>query len=54
MPEVHISEAIELNGERLEGVIIPVGKGSVAILGERDEPLKLIEQKILNSVTWST
>ena len=54
MPEEHISEAIELIGERLEGVIIPVGKGSVAILGERDEPLKLIEQKILNSVTWST
>ena len=54
MPEETIAEAIELNGERLRGVIIPVGKGSVAILGERDEPLKLIEQKILNSVTWST
>ena len=54
MPEESVPEALPLRGDRLIGVILPVGDGSIAILGERDEHLEIIKQKIVNSVTWST
>jgi hypothetical protein len=35
-------------------VLLPVGGGSVAIIGERDEELETIQNNVVNSVTWST
>ncbi len=54
LQEEMVSEAIPLLGENLSGVILPVGSGSIAIVGERGERLEKIEKNLVNSVMWST
>lgn len=54
MPEEEVAEAIDVQGEHINGVILPVGQGSIAIVGQRDESLDNIKKKIMNSVTWTT
>jgi len=54
MPEEKISAALPLEGDTVHGVILPVGDGSIAIIGVREERLDLIEKRVLKSVTWST
>lgn len=53
MPDEMIDEALPLDGKGVNGVILPVGKGSIAIIGERNEPLDQVEQQIIDSVEWS-
>ena len=40
--------------EMINGVILPVGSGSIAIIGEIAEDLENIQQNVMNSVAWST
>ena len=54
MPEEKIAEAMPLDGENVKGVILPVGNGSIAIIGDRDEALEPIQKNVMNSVTWTT
>ena len=54
MPDEKIDAAVELEGESVNGVILPVGGGSIAIIGEEDENLGPIQENLLNSVAWST
>ena len=54
MPEEKVAKAIPVEGNTVEGVILPVGDGSIAIIGERGERLDGVEQKVLKSVTWTT
>ena len=54
MPEEMVSGPESVMGESVKGVILPVGNGSIAIFGEREEALEHIERKVLDSVTWST
>lgn len=54
MPEEKVANAIPVEGKTVEGVILPVGDGSIAIIGERGERLDDVQQKILKSVTWKT
>lgn len=54
LPDEEIESAVPIKGESINGVILPVGHGSVAIIGERDEELAPIEQNVLNSIAWST
>jgi len=54
MPEEKIPNALPLDGDTVHGVILPVGDGSIAIIGVREERLDLIEERVLKSVTWST
>lgn len=54
LPDEAIDEAVQLEGESINGVLLPVGGGSVAIIGERDEQLDTIQKNVVNSVTWST
>jgi len=54
MPEEKVSGPQSVTGESVKGVILPVGNGSIAIFGEREEALERIERKVLDSVTWST
>ena len=54
MPDEMIDSAVELEGESINGVILPVGSGSIAIIGEEDENLGTIQENVLNSVAWST
>ena len=54
LPDEKISDAIPLHGENINGVILPVGSGSIAIIGTGDERLEEIEERVVNSVMWST
>ena len=54
MPEEKVAEATDVEGEHISGVILPVGNGSIAIVGQRDERLDNIKKKVINSVTWTT
>ncbi len=54
LPNEKISEAITLNDENSHGVILPVGDGSIAIIGSREEELEDVQKQILQSVTWET
>jgi hypothetical protein len=54
MPEEMVSGPESVSGQSVQGVIIPVGNGSIAIFGEREEALERIERKVLESVSWNT
>jgi len=54
MPEESVSEATPIDGVSVKGVILPVGKGSVAIIGDREEQLEPIQKNVVNSVAWTT
>ncbi len=55
MPNETIDGASTLEGNGFKGVLLPVGSGSIAIIGEEDpEALERIEQSLKNSVSWST
>lgn len=54
MPEEPVGEAVRLTGENVSGVILPVGNGSIAIIGSSDERLESIREQVLKSVTWTT
>lgn len=53
MPEEHVDSAVTLSGESVNGVILPVGNGSIAIIGDRNENMSRIEQRVIDSVEWS-
>lgn len=54
MPHEQIDAPQSVVGDSVNGVILPVGEGSIAIFGERDEALDRIEEQVRKSVTWST
>jgi hypothetical protein len=54
MPDQTVGEAVSLDGQNIHGVILPVGAGSIAIIGAREEKLVRIEKSVMNSVMWST
>ncbi len=54
MPHEEVKEETPLDGDNIKGVILPVGNGSIAIIGERDEQLEPIQKNVVNSVTWTT
>jgi hypothetical protein len=54
MPDERSTEAVAFGNATTKGVILPVGGGSIAILGERDERLEKFEQSVVKSVMWST
>jgi hypothetical protein len=54
MPHEKVAEATPLDGVNIRGVILPVGDGSIAIIGDREESLEDVQQNVLNSVVWST
>lgn len=53
LPDEMVEGASTINGDNVKGVILPVGNGSIAIIGGREENLAEIEQKVINSVEWS-
>lgn len=52
MPDEMVHGTVVIDGVGVNGVILPVGKGSIAIVGERDEHLEEIEQRVIDSVEW--
>jgi hypothetical protein len=53
MPDEMIDVARTFMGERVNGVLIPHGGGSIAIIGENERDLTEIEQRVVDSVEWS-
>jgi hypothetical protein len=54
LPDEMVDSAVALEGVGITGVILPVGNGSIAIIGERDEPLDDLKHRLVNTVKWST
>jgi hypothetical protein len=54
LAEETINAAIPIEGEGVRGIVLPVGSGSIAVIGERDEPLDKIQEQVVNSVHWKT
>lgn len=54
MPEEMVDGPQSLMGESINGVILPVGDGSIAIIGEDGENLERVERNLRDSVRWST
>jgi hypothetical protein len=49
-----IDAPITIEGVGIRGVILPVGSGSIAVIGERDEALEQIEKRVIDSMQWTT
>ena len=54
MPNENVGAAVTLNNTDSHGVILPVGDGSIAIVGARDENLENVRKQVLQSVAWTT
>jgi len=54
LAEEMIEAPVPIEGEGVRGVILPVGSGSIAVIGERDEALEKIEQQVVSTVHWKT
>ena len=54
MPEESVTAARSFEGENVHGVILPVGSGSIVIIGDREEQLGRVTQNLLDSVNWGT
>ena len=54
MPEEPLAEATTIDGVSIKGIILPVGNGSIAIIGDREEQLDQVKENVLDSVMWST
>jgi hypothetical protein len=54
MPDEKIAEAMTIHGDSIKGIILPVGNGSIAIIGDREEQLDQVRKDVLDSVMWST
>jgi len=53
MPEEMVDGLTPVIGDGIEGVIIPVGNGSIAIIGNRDEMLDKYQQQVIDAVKWT-
>jgi hypothetical protein len=54
MPDEMVHGAVTLTGESVDGVILPHGDGSIAIIGEREERIDELKRRVVDSVEWST
>lgn len=57
MPDESIDGPIPLSGENVHGAIVPVGTGSIAIIGERPnqaDEISRMGQRLAGSVRWRT
>jgi hypothetical protein len=53
MPNEMVSAPVALSGESVNGVILSVGDGSIAIIGVREERIEELKQRVVDSVEWS-
>lgn len=54
MPDEKVAAVTPLEGESVHGIIIPVGEGSIAVVGDREEALEPIRENVVDSITWTT
>jgi hypothetical protein len=56
LPDETIDASIPLSGDNVHGVLLPVGSGSIAVIGQREDQLDEIGQmgqKLAESVEWN-
>ncbi len=53
MPYEEVDMPIRLEGQSIEGVILPVGVGSIAIIGTRGEAIDQFRTRVTENVKWS-
>ena len=56
LAEETINSSIPLEGENVHGVLLPVGSGSIAVIGQRDDQrdeIDRIGKELADSVEWS-
>lgn len=54
LPGEALERAVPLTGDGISGVILPLGKGSIAIIADREESLNEIEHRVTTAIKWST
>ena len=55
LPHEKIDAAMPLSGDNVNGVLIPVGDGSIAIIGDESaESMERIEKSFVDAVSWRT
>lgn len=52
LPDEHVSRPMPIDEEGFHGRIVPVGTGSLAIVGRSDESIETIETRFLNALQW--
>lgn len=52
MPEQPIDGALPVQAGELQGIILPMQQGSVAVVGNSDEPVLRIGEQVRNAVRW--
>jgi hypothetical protein len=53
LPDEMVHGAVSLSGESVNGVILPHGNGSIAIIGERGEQIDELKTRVTEKVRWS-
>lgn len=53
LPHEKVAQAIPLQGAAIEGLILPVGNGSVAIIGNRGESIDRWRERVAESIHWT-
>lgn len=54
LPDEPIDGPIPLTGRSINGVILPLGEGSIAIIGVSEERIDDVSHRVIDSVKWST
>ena len=52
LPDSPVTSQQLINDKRFKGLIMPAGKGSMAVLGEKGESLKLLQEKLIENIRW--
>ncbi|MGA9852965.1 MAG: DUF3379 family protein [Gammaproteobacteria bacterium] len=54
LPHIHVAKPTHFNEEGFDGVILPSGNGSIAIIANNPTPMEPIAQDFMKMVQWST
>jgi len=49
---VTVNSQKSISDQRFRGLIVPTGSGSMAIIGEKGEPLQVIKSELLEQIHW--
>ena len=52
LPDISVSDKQIISDKRFRGLIVPKGKGSIAIVGEKSESLLLLQEKLVAHMRW--
>lgn len=52
LPDLPVDSRHLINDKRFKGLIMPAGKGSVAVVGEKGESLELLQEKLIENMRW--